>query len=234
MRRRSIVSRLLSLSLVLPLGCGVLAATPDKSESHKSTDAGGPGDAAPDVGLPAFCGDVDAGDAYETTAGGTVEGPDVSATLCTTATLYLAPWTDPNFLLELTAPGTSSFESPTGATAGKVGIEISIASAAPGTYRSTDTYACGTAQFMYSTPGGALPHEVSYEAAVGMSNCLGAPQDMAGSWLVTLTSVMQAPGEAGTSVAAHYTVHGTLVATLPGGGDSGDAGSGTVTLSLTF
>jgi hypothetical protein len=155
---------------------------------------------------------------------------------------------------------SASFSSPKLASHAEIVAMISMSAASPGVYKSSDGEACGTVLFSYALPvpagvncegktGPSCPKgcasacsgfgcepctaeqpEVDYSAQAA-SDCLGETQTVAGSWTLTLTSVVPYEGGAGGS-GAEYKAHGTLVATLLAQGDTGT--NTTATFSATF
>lgn len=150
------------------------------------------------------------------------------------------------------------FQSPANALDGGLSVYIGLPAASPGTYGQDTT--CGSAVLFADLPGvdpsacatdagygcpngcqltGSLPQvctpaptETDY-AALATSDCHGYSTPAAGSWSVTLTSLTSEP-DAGTGIVGDlvYKVHGTLTATLAN--QASDAGTATVTLSLSF
>jgi mucin-2 len=200
---------------------------------------------------------------YDSEASGTVVGSAVHADICNAlAHLYVSPYTTPpdRVLLFLNSTMSSSItlDNPPGATTPILQGMISVSSASPGVYRSSDGTACGDLGFSFYLPvppgvdcdGGAPPScppgcstvcsgfgcdpctpaapEVFYGARAS-SDCLGNTTAVQGSWTLTLTSTEKIVGDA-ASWQTYYLPHGSLTATLVGV----DGGADMPTLSVGF
>jgi hypothetical protein len=154
------------------------------------------------------------------------------------------------------------FQNPANALAGEVHVDIGLGAASSGTYDDTQTCGsvvliadqpvpstvdCATDAAVSSDsdcpPGCAStgsfsgPACVPFEpmttyAATASSDCVGDSTTPAGTWTLTLTSVIPDPQNGASDDTSYYQVHGNLSATLAG--QAADAGSATVALVLSF
>jgi hypothetical protein len=174
---------------------------------------------------------------------------------------YSMPSGDYLFYLDSTTSSSIELQSPAGASDALLTGMMQVSTPAPGVYRSSDATSCGFLSFSYALPvpagvdcgdntvgpdcppgcGSACSGlgcepctpqqpEVDYGASAA-SDCLGDTQPVAGSWTVTLTSVVPYEDDAGANEnGPHYTTHGTVTATLP----DEEGGTDTVTLTMGF
>jgi hypothetical protein len=154
------------------------------------------------------------------------------------------------------------FADPADALAGEVHVDIGLGAASSGTYDDTQTcgsvvliadlpvpstVSCATDAAVssdadcppgcastgsFSGPACAPIEPMTTYAATASSDCVGDTTTPAGSWTLTLTSVVPAPQNGGSDGTLYYQVHGNLSATLAG--QAADAGSATVALVLSF
>jgi hypothetical protein len=154
------------------------------------------------------------------------------------------------------------FQNPADALAGEVHIDIGLGAANSGTYDDTQTCGsvvltadlpvpttvnCATDAAVssdsdcptgcastgsFSGPACAPIEPMTTYAATASSDCVGDSTTPAGSWTLTLSSVVPVPQDGGSQATSYYQVHGSLSATLLGQG--ADAGSATVALALSF
>jgi hypothetical protein len=116
---------------------------------------------------------------------------------------------------------------------GVILAEVEVPTAMPGSYSSADASTCGTVQLGFDVRD--PPARLSYQAGLGTMDCLAEPQRTTGTWSVDITAVgAGGGGDAGMFDTEHYPVHGAFNAQLPGGGSLGDAGPGSVSVSVRF
>jgi hypothetical protein len=154
------------------------------------------------------------------------------------------------------------FVDPADALAGEVHVDIGLGAASSGTYDDTQTcgsvvliadlpvpsaVSCATDAAVssdsdcppgcastgsFTGPACAPIEPMTTYAATASSDCVGDSTTPAGSWTLTLTSVLPDPQNGGSDGTSYYQVHGNLSATLTG--QAADAGSATVALVLSF
>jgi hypothetical protein len=175
---------------------------------------------------------------YVSGATGTVTGSSAEASVCDAST-YLFPTSSGQYALFLDSStvGTITFQSPAGAHEGLLTGTLWVGSPSPGAHASSDSASCGSLSFSYLLtvpPGFACEGGSGAECAVegdygasAPSDCTGGTQTVAGSWTVTLTSVVPLAGDGGSS---YFVTHGTVTATLA----DEQGGTDTETLTLQF
>jgi hypothetical protein len=178
---------------------------------------------------------------YVSGAIGTVTGSSAQASVCNAST-YLFPTSPGQYALFLDSStvGTVMFQSPAGAHEGLLTGTLWVGSPSPGVYASSDSASCGSLSFSYllTVPAGfqcegGSGAECAAEGSYGASapsDCAGGTRTVAGSWTVTLTSVVPLAGDGGSS---YFVTHGTVTATLADEADE-EGGTDTETLTLQF
>jgi hypothetical protein len=243
------------------LGCsgGQTADTADGStgEGGSPGDDGG-GHPLVDCGPPdaAFVGYATA--AGGTVTGPNVNASICNAEAYLFQSRYSSPPGDYLLFLNSASEGSIALTSPPGASDGLLTGMMLVTAASPGTYTSSG--ACGFLTFGLSlpVPAGVVCTGTGPDCAPGCgsacsgfgcepctpmqptvgyganapSDCLGTTQTVAGSWTVTLTSVVPYPNDdAGSNEnGPHFVTHGTVTGTLP----NGDGGTDMATITMGF